>query len=288
MDLTGEVFERLTVTSDIGNRKVACRCSCGTVRDISRYSLLRGASKSCGCLARELAAAARRAEVKHPVSIGDQFSRWTVLDAVDRKSVLARCSCGTERRVRASNLVQGLSRSCGCLHDEQSAANGRANRTHGLSRTPIYTVWVCMMTRCTNPEAFEYQYYGARGITVHSPWHDVVVFAREVEAEIGLLPQGMTLDRVNNDGNYEPGNIRWASRLDQARHRRYGVTPRRRAADVELVPVPRTRKKLSDGQVTGILTDLTNGDSQTVVAERYGISQIHVSRIFRESQVPIG
>jgi hypothetical protein len=87
---------------------------------------------------------------------------------------------------------------------------------------PLYSTWAGMMTRCFNPNAVAaYRNYGARGITVCPAWRDFAVFAREIEAEIGPKPHpGLTLDRIDNDGNYEPGNVRWATRKEQQANKR--------------------------------------------------------------------
>jgi hypothetical protein len=215
----GQRFGRFTVLDPTG-RKVQCRCDCGTERDVDRYSLADGRSTSCGCRNREAAAERARGRVKHPVAVGDVFDRWTVLDAADRSRVHVRCTCGSEARVPASNLVGGLSRSCGCLKRERSAELGRSNRTHGLSRHPLYGTWERMVARCHGPESGDWRYYGARGIKVHPTWFDVAAFIADVERDLGARPEGMTLDRIDNDGHYAPGNVQWATWAEQASSRR--------------------------------------------------------------------
>lgn len=89
-------------------------------------------------------------------------------------------------------------------------------RTHGMSRTAMYKRWRSMRNRCENPNAPVYKNYGGRGIRVCERWRDFELFA----ADMGPAPSGCSIDRINNDGNYEPGNCRWATRADQNRNTR--------------------------------------------------------------------
>lgn len=143
-----------------------------------------------------------------------------------------------------------------------------------------------MMARCYRVGSTDYGRYGARGITVHKPWHDVRVFASEVVAEIGPLHLGMTLDRVDNDGSYRPGNIRWATRLAQARNRHSGYATRRTVRPGDLAAVRKPRRKLSHAQLEQLLSLIESGATQTQVAQVFGISQPHVSRLVREARNP--
>jgi hypothetical protein len=135
-----------------------------------------------------------------------------------------RCDCGTERDVLTFLLVSGRSQSCGCLKREQVSTLVKRTRwkdSHGRSGTPLYQLWRRIRRRCYDPKAHNYRYYGGRGITVCDAWrNDAGAFIAWIEANLGPCPPGRSLDRVNNDGNYEPGNLRWATRSQQVRNRR--------------------------------------------------------------------
>lgn len=99
----------------------------------------------------------------------------------------------------------------------ESAIRTGRNTTHGMSGTRVYQVWASMIKRCENPAEKNYRHYGGRGIRVCDRWrHSFEAFI----ADMGERPDGMTLDRVNVDGNYEPGNCRWATYAEQSRNTR--------------------------------------------------------------------
>ncbi len=154
---------------------------------------------------------------------GRAFGRWTVLGFSHRNGRTAQwlcvCACGTQCTVGSSNLLSGGSRSCGCLRSEMNAS---AWTTHGHSacNSPEYESWCAMWARVRSKSGRRFQDYGSRGITACARWEDFAAFL----ADMGQRPAGMSLDRINNDGNYEPTNCRWATnhqqRMNQRPHKR--------------------------------------------------------------------
>lgn len=147
--------------------------------------------------------------------IGGAYGRWTVIAELPerrngKRVYLCRCSCGTERACVGGNLKSGISKSCGCRWRENVHA---ARFRHGRNTSDkTYQVWTSMHNRCRNPKCQRYHRYGGRGITVCERWAKFENFL----ADMGEVPPGLSLDRINNDGNYEPGNCRWATRRQQA------------------------------------------------------------------------
>lgn len=127
-----------------------------------------------------------------------------------------KCVCGNIVIAKSYSLRKGRKKSCGCLRKEIS---GKRVLTHGMSKTPEYKAWRNMRDRCYNANDDSFQYYGGRGITVCDEWkNDFMAFFNY----IGKKPSPKhSLDRINNDGNYEPGNVRWALPNKQQSNTRY-------------------------------------------------------------------
>jgi len=124
------------------------------------------------------------------------------------------CACGNETIVRATNLHNGSTKSCGCLRKKTIS---KLKTTHGLTQSPTYRSWSSMRTRCGNPNYVNADSYSGRGIKICDRWLNS--FENFLE-DMGERPIGTSLDRINVDGNYEPSNCRWATKKEQANNRR--------------------------------------------------------------------
>lgn len=206
IDLTGQKFGHLTILErgqfKNSNINWRCLCDCGNVVEV-RGSLLRKATNptaSCGCIGKKDIA-------------GQKFGFMTALYSVGKDkhgSYIWRClcDCGTEKDALGRDLRQGKIVSCGCR-----------KLTHGMSDTKVYAVWRGMIQRCTNSKNDRWRDYGGRGIQVCSEWLKFENFYKDM----GEPGKGLTLDRIDVNGNYTKENCRWISNLDQQNNRRNNV-----------------------------------------------------------------
>jgi hypothetical protein len=174
---------------------------------------------------------------------GQRFGRGTVVDPEVRKArtdrpgsdraARLRCDCGTEYVAQLSHLCRGEIKSCGCQRSEKASQRMcqrlgidldgyRLPPANGMTSHPLHDIWRGMLDRCENPRNQRYRRYGGRGITVCERWHDIRAFVADVEREIGLKPSRCpecggrySLDRIDNDRGYEPGNVRWSTAAEQ-------------------------------------------------------------------------
>ena len=225
-NLLGELFGQLIVVAPaerIGeDLAYVCECSCGNEVTVRAGALTSGNTKSCGC----------RKKTRPDALIdmmGVRVGRLTVVGrAAGRRTGttwLARCECGNEVEVLGANLRNGNSKSCGCLRSDKAKLT---NLKHGRAHTLAYKRWESIKQRTSNSKNPSYRNYGGRGISMFPEWFgsfDAFL------AGVGECPGSeFSLDRIDNDGNYEPGNVRWATRSQQMLNRR----PIKRATLAEL------------------------------------------------------
>lgn len=183
---------------------------------------------------------------------GQRFGKWLVIKRASNRNAatmfLCLCKCGTEKLVKSTHLVSGKTNSCGCSWT-----------THGKSNSPIYRVWDSMVRRCHNQNHHAYKDYGGRGISVCNEWRSFENFY----ADMGDAPKDMTLERIDNSLGYFKENVKWASRVEQARNRR--VT------------------KLSESTVKEIKRLIDSGVTQMQIAAQFGCSRSNIGHIAQGS-----
>lgn len=244
----GQRFDRLTVIGDgppitqsNGKRRrsylVVCDCGGGT--HAPAHALRSGNTRSCGCIQREKASARKAAP---RLQTGTRFGRLVVQEQVEAyvnrqgarmQQYRCVCDCGSSGVYRSRLLRVGHTKSCGCLSREVAGAR---LRTHGEAsaarRRREYTVWAGMIARCENPKEESFRNYGARGISVCQKWRDSY---EAFLSDMGRCPAGMSIERIDNDGNYEPGNCRWATKREQGRNTRVNLIVIYRGREMPLV-----------------------------------------------------
>ena len=158
---------------------------------------------------------------------GRKFGRLTVIRMTDERRSRhvvweCLCDCGNRHFVPSNSLLSGKTKSCGCFMIE---SRGVSRITHHMSNEKIYAVWQKMRKRCYYKSDKNYKDYGGRGIVVCDDWNsDFKRFYDYVSQLPHFGELGYSLDRINNDGNYEPGNVRWATQTEQGRNRRNCIT----------------------------------------------------------------
>jgi len=221
IEMIGFKFGRLTVVEIEGERKAGrhpkwrCDCDCGGTCVRTSVALRAGRDPSCGCSASEF-------QRKKNNLAGKVFGRLKVIeplkDSGNNRCILWKClcSCGNYA-VISSGSLSGGTMSCGCLQSETTSDRCTSHgHTINGKVSPTYFSWYSMKTRCTNPNAINYKNYGGRGISFCDEWLDFNNFLNDM----GVRPDGKSIDRIDVDGNYTPENCKWSTQSEQVRNQR--------------------------------------------------------------------
>jgi len=198
------IYPKTSKTPGKKVRMYKARCICG--KEIIRPLTSLRKYKSCGCLQIKNLPIGTKIEMLTIESYGHRISKKT---GKSFRVVHVKCDCGNKTTVDYENFKAGRCKSCGCLKGE----------SHKESRTRLYSIWQHMRGRCCNQKNRDYEYYGGRGITVCDEW-DKSYIAFSLWAKENGYKDDLTIDRVDNNGNYEPSNCKWSTKQEQSRNKR--------------------------------------------------------------------
>jgi len=213
-DITGVRFGKLTAVKSLYRKSNGAytwlfNCDCGNTREIEARRVSRLVNPSCGC--------AGGRKIDHT---GEVYGKWRVVEQVGTSSRgvlwLCQCACGTVK-VKPTNQLRGAN-SCGCLTKINVS---KAKTTHGMTNTPEYRSYRCMLSRCYYKKSKDYKQYGALGVTVCDYWLESF---ENFYSDMGARPDGLTLDRVDSSLPYSKSNCRWATPVQQARNKRSTIS----------------------------------------------------------------